>query len=103
VKVVLYTVDEVLPQEQGGGILSFGTSFLHVNILLLEGDKISVFLDKETGNFTSSQHRVDSFEESLKLNLGISQDESNSTTDGTSDIVQFLDVFFELNVTELFV
>jgi len=103
VQVILATVDEVVPQEGSGRILSFGTCFLHVYVLLLERDQVSVFLNKQAWNFTSCQHGVASFKERFILNFGISQDEGNSTTLWTCAVVEFLNILLELRITVGFV
>jgi hypothetical protein len=58
---------------------------------------------KQAWNFTSCQHGVASFKERFILNFGISQDEGNSTTLWTCDVVEFLNILLELRITVGFV
>ena len=102
-EIILNTVDEVLPQEQLSGILTLLASFFHVDVLHLKRNQISVFLYEKAGDFTGCQHRVDSFEEGLILDLGIGENEGDCATSGTSNVVKLLDILFELSITELFV
>lgn len=103
VQVIFATVNEVVPQESGVRIFTLCTSFFHVNRLLLKWDKISVFFKEEAGDFTSSQHGVDSFKEGFRLNLSIGENKGNSTTLRTRNAVELFNVFFELGITVVLV
>ena len=92
VEVVLHTVEEVVPQDRGRRIFTLLANFLHVDSLALNRDQILVFLAEQTWDFTSGKHRVDSFEEGLRLDFGVSHQEADRATLRAGDVVKTLDI-----------
>ena len=98
-QAILNAVDKVDPHLEHGGVFALEASFLHVDSLLLQGNEVTILLRVEAGNFTSGEHGVDHFKESLTLDLGVRKDESHRLAQGACLLVETFNVFFELHVT----
>lgn len=98
-KAISHTVNEVDPKLKSARILSLGTSFLHVDVLGFEGEDVFLVFGDETGNFTSGEHRIDGFKETLSLNFRVSHDESDLLAERTSFSVQVLNIILKMSLT----
>ena len=98
-KAITHTVNEIDPKFEGAWILSLRTSFLHINILGFESEHISLVFGDKTGNFTSSEHRVDGLEEALTLDLRVGHNEGDLFAEGTSLSVEIFNIVLEMNLT----
>ncbi len=94
-EVVLDSVKEELPKDRGGRVFTFLADFLHVDSLALNWDKILIFFAEQTWDFTSSKHRVDSFEESFLFDFSVGHKEADRATLGASLLVEKLDIVEE--------
>jgi hypothetical protein len=93
------TVDEIDPELKSAWVLTLSTGLFHVNVLCLKGKHVSLVLGNQTSDFTSSEHRVDGLEEALTLDFGVSHDESDLLSKGTSLSVQVLDIILKMSLT----
>ena len=98
-KAISHTVNEIDPKFKSAWVLSLGTSFLHVDVLSFEGEDVSLVLGNKTGDFTSSEHRIDGFKETFSLNFRVSHNESDLLAEGTSLSVQVLDIILKMSLT----
>jgi hypothetical protein len=99
VKAITDSVNEIDPKFKSAWILTLRTSLFHVDILGFKSEHISFVLRNKTGDFTSSEHRVYGLKEALTLNFGVSHDECDLLSEGTSLSVEVLNVVLKLRLT----
>jgi len=96
VQVVLHTVQEVVPEDGGGRVLTLLSNLLHVDVLALDGNEILVFFSEETWDLTGGKHGVDSFEEGFRLDFSVGHEEADSSTLRSSLLVKQFDIVEEI-------
>lgn len=91
-QTILNSVDEEGPQGQDAWVFSLDTDFVHVYFLCAEWDDILIFFVEQVRDFSSCEHGVDSFQESLAPDLSISHNEGDILSIWSSLNVQLFNV-----------